>query len=177
MAITAASLLAGVASAGVAASGLPLVALALWLTNRVLDGLDGEVARLDGRQSDLGGYADLLADFTVYALLPIGLAYAQQDPAVWRLLAWMLAAFYLNAGSWMLLAALLEKERQRSARPRTSLHMPTGLIEGAETALLYVLFLLFPNDLPLLFGLTALLVTITAAQRVVWAVRHLRAAS
>lgn len=50
------------------------VALVLWLINRLFDGLDGALARRCGKGSDLGGYLDILADFLVYALLPIGIA-------------------------------------------------------------------------------------------------------
>ena len=46
--------------------------LALWLANRVTDGLDGTVARVAERQSDFGGYLDILLDFVVYAAIPVG---------------------------------------------------------------------------------------------------------
>ena len=177
MVLTVGSLGVGLAAAWAAAGGWNLVALVLWLANRLLDGLDGEVARRSSRDSDLGGYADLLADFVVYALVPIGLAYGQADPAAWRFLAWMLASFYLNAGSWILLTALLEKRRHSLGARRTSLHMPAGLIEGTETMLLYVLFLLLPGQLPILFAVAALLVMVTAAQRLLWARRRLGSAT
>ena len=48
-------------------------AFALWILNRVLDGLDGLLARLHNKQSDFGGYVDILTDFVAYAALPIGL--------------------------------------------------------------------------------------------------------
>ena len=47
------------------------IALTLWLLGRVIDGLDGAVARRQGRPSDLGGYLDIMLDFIVYALVPI----------------------------------------------------------------------------------------------------------
>lgn len=50
--------------------------LLLWLLNRVLDGLDGLVARVHHKQSDFGGYLDLLLDFIVYLAVPIALIYA-----------------------------------------------------------------------------------------------------
>lgn len=179
-AVTVAALLTGVAAALAAAAGDLRAALALWLLNRLLDGLDGEVARHHGRQSDLGGYADLLADLLVYALLPIGLAFHADDPASWTALAWMLASFYLNGGSWMLLAAILEKRGRGAATghhggaERTSVTLPGGLVEGTETVLLYTVFLLLPQLLTLWFSLTAVLVLLTALQRFAWAARALR---
>lgn len=174
-ALTLAALAAGVAAAAAAALGALPWALGLWLTNRLLDGLDGEVARLRGRQSDLGGYLDLLADLIVYALVPIGLAWGHPSPATWAALAAMLASFYLNLGSWLMLAALLEKRGRGAARrgEPTSVAMPAGLVEGAETVLLFTLFLLLPHALPALFWATAALVGITAGQRAWWAARRL----
>lgn len=170
--LTVLGLASGVLAALFAAAGHVALALGLWLLNRLLDGLDGELARFKSNQSDLGGYVDLLADLMVYALVPIGLAWSRQDPIVFISLALMLAAFYVNAGSWMLLSALMEKRGQRQSG-RTSLGIPTGLIEGGETFVLFTLFFLFPQQLALLFGITGVLVAVTAAQRLIWASRWL----
>jgi hypothetical protein len=53
------------------------------------------------------------------------------------------------------------------------MEMPTGLIEGAETIVFYIAFYLFSVYLAPLFWLMAVLVVITAGQRLVWAYRHL----
>jgi phosphatidylglycerophosphate synthase len=150
-------------------------ALALWLLNRVLDGLDGTVARLMNKQSDFGGYLDIVLDTVVYAAIPVGLALGMSTNAVYLALAFLLASFYINGASWMYLAALLEK-RNNGATARgelTTVTMPGGLIEGTETIVFYTLFLLFPGALVPLFVVMGALVLVTAAQRVVWAVRHL----
>ena len=97
------------------------------------------------------------------------------DPTLWLCLALLLGTFYVNGASWMYLSALLEK-RSVGATARgeqTSISMPTGLIEGSETILLYALYILFPGALTLLFAITAALVWITIAQRAVWASRAL----
>jgi len=39
------------------------IGLLLWAVNRLMDGLDGMVARLHHKQSDFGGYFDLFLDF------------------------------------------------------------------------------------------------------------------
>lgn len=41
------------------------LAMIVWLLNRLLDGLDGTLARVRGRATPWGGYLDLLCDFTV----------------------------------------------------------------------------------------------------------------
>lgn len=146
----------------------------LWVVNRVLDGLDGTVARMHAKSSDLGGYLDLLADFVVYAAIPIALALRPGAPA--ELLPAglvLLGAFYVNTVSWMVPAALLEKRRQGvSARgERTSVTIPEGLISGGETVVFYALFFLLPAHQVTLFGVMAALTVVTVLQRLVWGVR------
>lgn len=174
-AVTLAAFAVGLATAALAWQRFYFLSLALWLLNRALDGLDGVLARLLDRQSDLGGYLDMVLDVVVYAVVPIGLALGVASLDVYLALAVMLGSFYINAASWMYLSALLEK-RSQGARERgeqTTVTMPGGLIEGTETILFYTLFLLFPGELVALFSLMALLVLVTAAQRLAWAVRHL----
>src|SRR5690606_4677499 len=64
----------GIGAALLAWQGYYLAGLSLWLLNRFLDGLDGTVARKFDKQSDLGGYIDILVDYLIYAIVPIGLA-------------------------------------------------------------------------------------------------------
>lgn len=151
------------------------IALALWLINRFLDGLDGTVARATHRQSDFGGYLDLLADFTIYALIPLALALSQHREDVYVGLGLLLTSFYVNAASWMVLSSLLER-RNAGAKMHgeyTSIAMPAGLIEGTETIAFYALFFLFPSQLTLLFIMMAVLVSVTILQRVGWAAKTL----
>ena len=169
LAITGMGLLAGLGAAWCAARGGYWAALALFWLGRILDGLDGAVARAAGTQSALGGYLDLMADFMVYAAIPIAIWWglrAEQSPLA---LIVMLAVFYINAASWMLLSALVEK-----TDAMTSVSMPTGLIEGFETIFFYSLFLLFPAWARELFWVFSALVTFSALQRVVWAWRKLK---
>ncbi|MEX2180219.1 MAG: CDP-alcohol phosphatidyltransferase family protein [Gemmatimonadaceae bacterium] len=165
----------GIASAAFAARANYGAALALWAVNRALDGLDGTLARVQGSQTDRGGYLDILLDFIVYAAIPLALVMANRTAPIAVAAAVMLGSFYVNAGSWMYLSAILER-RDAGARARgelTSVTMPTGLIGGTETIVLYTLFFLFPRHLTVLFLVTSLLVLATAGQRLLWAVRKL----
>ena len=174
--LTAASLAVGVGAAAAGWSGAFPIGLGLWVANRLLDGLDGLVARSHGKASDLGGYLDLVVDFAVYASIPVALALRPgADPALPGAAVLLLAAFYVNATAWMVLTADLEK-RGRGAAARgepTSVSIPEGLISGSETALFYGLFFLLPGQLALLFHLMAALVAVTLVQRVFWAMRTL----
>lgn len=163
----------GLASVGAVLAGAPGWGLALWAGNRVLDGLDGLVARVHDKQSDFGGYLDLLLDFVIYLAVP--LAFMVATPT--RLNLWagvtLLSSYVLNILSWSVLSAILEKRQQKSVGRITAVEMPTGLIEGAETILFYSLFFLLPAYVGWLMLLMGILVFFTAGQRVVWAYRTL----
>jgi phosphatidylglycerophosphate synthase len=175
-AITVLALLLGLVAAALLLGALTGWALLAWWASRLCDGLDGIVARAQRRQSDFGGYLDILLDFVVYAAVPIALVVGQpQSAAAFISLSLLLGTFYVNAASWMYLAAILEK-RAAGAGARgeaTSITMPDGLIGGAETIVLYSLFLLFPQYLIPLFLLMAVLVAVTIVQRLLWAAHHL----
>lgn len=192
--ITLVAFLFGVLSAVMAAMGWYIVGLILWIANRVFDGLDGAVARAFGSQSDLGGYLDILLDFTVYAAVPAAFALSLDTRSVYLALVLLLSMFYINGASWMYLSALLEKRKdgggtadgeasgQSAARGRrngpgsrrqTSIRMPGGLIGGTETIIFYTLFFLLPGRIVLLFAAMALFTAITVVQRMVWAVLHI----
>jgi len=175
MALTLVAFVAGVGGGVAAGFGLRWTAVAVWLAGRVLDGLDGAVARRSGRQSDLGGYLDMLGDTIGYAAVPIGIAVSQDDTTVWIACAVLLAAFYVNTMSWTFLAAIAEKRGSGAIEhgERTTIHMPAGLIEGAETIVIFTLMLAFPDRATELFVVMAALVAVTIGQRVVWAVRNL----
>ena len=149
------------------------IGLALWLLNRILDGLDGVVARVHDKQSDFGGYLDLLLDFVVYLTVPMAFVGVQPTPFnLWALVT-LVAVYVLNTLSWTVLSAMLEKRKRASARRLTSVEMPPGLIEGAETILFYTLFFLLPAYVGYLYLLFSGLVIFTVAQRVWWAYQTL----
>lgn len=173
--ITLMSGIVGILSAVAGWQGLYVIGLGLWLLNRVLDGLDGTVARLFNQQSDIGAYIDILVDDTVYALVPFGIAVSIGTLSVYLALIFMLATFYVNTVSWAYLSALLEK-RNRGAiasGEMTTVTMPDGLIEGTETIIFFALFFLLPHSLIHLFVIMGVLVIVTIIQRLIWALRYL----
>jgi phosphatidylglycerophosphate synthase len=169
------SFAAGLAAALLLVRRSYLAALASWWLSRLLDGLDGTLARVQGRSSDLGGYLDLLLDFFVYALVPIGLVVGAPSAASLYALGFLLGAFYVNAASWMYLAAILERRGKGAVTSgqATTVATPPGLIAGTETIVFYTLFMLWPERAPALFAVMGALVVVGVGQRIVWAVRHL----
>jgi phosphatidylglycerophosphate synthase len=163
----------GVAAGAAAAAAAELWALAVgcWWVSRVLDGLDGPVARHRGEAGDLGGYLDMVGDTVGYALVPFGVAFGVDERATWIAVAALQGTLFVNAISWAYLAAVLEKRGVGARRTgeTTSVTMPAALVEGTETVVLYTLFLALPGLAAWLFAAMAALVTVNVAQRLAWA--------
>jgi phosphatidylglycerophosphate synthase len=173
--LTVIALLFGLGAAAAAAQGAWGIGLVLWFANRVTDGLDGTVARLAERQTDFGGYLDILLDFVVYAAIPVGFAVSSPERLVLVLAVALEGSFFVNACSWMYLSAILEKRASGAASTGelTTVTMPPALVAGFETLVFFSLFFLFPDRLVTLFGLMTGLVGINIVQRLVWARRVL----
>lgn len=168
------ALFIGLGSVGAIMGHFYEIGLILWAVNRIMDGLDGVIARVHQKQSDFGGFLDLFLDFIIYLTVPVAFLWALPTTAnLWAGIA-LLGSYVMNSISWTTLAALLEKRNQQTINRLTSMEMPTGLIEGAETIVFYTLFYFFPSHIAVLFGVMAVLVYYTAAQRVWWAYQNLR---
>ena len=121
-----------------------LWALAFILCNRLLDGLDGQVARLT-RATDRGAFLDIALDFMFYALIPLGFAFA--DSTANALAAAVLLAAFIGTGSSFLAFSLMAEKRGLHAKnfPSKGIYYLGGLTEGAETIALFVAFCLWPD--------------------------------
>lgn len=140
-----------------------LTGLALIALNRIADGLDGAVARLD-TPTDRGAFLDIALDFVFYALVPLGFALA--DPTENALPAAILIFAFVGSGSSFLAFSVLAEKRGLSARdyPTKGIHYLGGLTEGFETILFFVAFSLWPQAFPVLayiFAAAALITTLT----------------
>jgi phosphatidylglycerophosphate synthase len=165
----------GLLSALAASMGSFFVATTCWWIGRVLDGLDGSLARHTNQQSEFGGYVDILCDFCVYSLVPVGIVHAVKGATgevAFYVLALLLGSYFVNAASLFMLSSLLEK-RQTTRKNLTSVIMPRGLVEGVETMVAYQLFLLFPTHCVFLMSLFCGLVVVTILMRLVWAFHNL----
>lgn len=144
------------------ALGLNAAALVLWLLNRLLDGLDGEVARLRGESSELGAFVDIVADFFVYGGFVVALAV--QHPNARLALVVLFFAYYLNGTVFLALSGILERLKRERLTER-GLHFRRSLTEGFETIVVGTLFLLFPGHVYAIAWVFAAMVFISAVQR------------
>lgn len=146
--------------------GLPLLALAFIVLNRVCDGLDGAVAR-QTQPTARGGFLDICLDFFFYSAVPFG--FALMDPAQNALSACFLIFSFIGTGASFLAFAIFAEKRNISTdiRGKKSLYYLGGLTEGFETIAFLVLVCIFPGAfwwMAIVFGILA---WITATTRVV----------
>jgi phosphatidylglycerophosphate synthase len=172
-AMTAVGLASGLACAACIASGSFGLALLLLAANRLCDGLDGAIARINGRTAR-GGYLDIVSDFVFYGSVP--LAFALRDPASSALpAAVLLFSFYVNGATFLAFAAIAAgRAMQTSIHGPKSLYFTAGLAEGAETIVAFALMLSLPQSFPTLALAFALLCLTSAGARTWLAWKTLR---
>lgn len=169
-AVTATGWLCGVMACVAAATHFWLIALVLWIANRILDGLDGPIARRRGA-TDLGGFLDIVSDFSIYAGFIVAVAIAEPSA---RLACVALLATYYISGTALLAFSSLAERRNIARQDGRSLRFVGGLAEGTETIAAYIIFCLFPDNSAQIAWAFAVAVGITAVQRVVGGVHGLR---
>ena len=121
-----------------------LIAIIFLFLNRLSDGLDGAMARLQ-TPTPLGGYLDIVLDFLIYGGFVLSFGITEQNNT---LLSMVLLFCYIGTGSTFLAKAAilpsLTNQNLNEEIPK-SFHYAVGLIEGTETIVFMVLCLLFPN--------------------------------
>jgi phosphatidylglycerophosphate synthase len=164
-AITGVGFLIGLGAAAAIGLGYVTLGLVLLLINRLLDGLDGAVARRVG-PTDFGGYLDIVLDFLVYAAVPVG--FAVLDPEANALPAAVLLLSFMGTGSSFLAYAVVAAKRGLSTeiRGRKSFYYLGGLTEGTETIVFFVVCCLWPEHFALLAYVFAGLCWITTVTRI-----------
>ena len=150
-----------------------MAGLVLLLLSRLMDGLDGAVARLT-TPTDRGGFLDITLDFLFYAAIP--LAFAVADPAHNALPAAVLLASFMGTGSSFLAFAIVAAKRELTSTefPDKSFYFLGGLTEATETIAAFVAMCLWPQWFaPIAYGFAALC-AITTALRVAWGWQRFR---
>lgn len=111
--------------------------------NRLLDGIDGAVAR-HTEISDFGGFLDIVCDFLIYSgvIFAFGLA----DPDNLLCAAFLILSFVGPISSFLAYAVIASKRNITTLdRGKKSFFHMGGICEGTETAALLIVLCLFPN--------------------------------
>jgi phosphatidylglycerophosphate synthase len=166
-ALTLAGFVLGLGAAAAIALQHHSAALVLLLLSRLMDGLDGAVARAT-TPTDRGGFLDITLDFLFYALIPLAFAVAQ--PAANALPAAVLLASFIGTGSSFLAFAALAEKRGLSdtALPDKSFYFLGGLTEATETIAVFAAMCLWPEHFAVLAYGFAALCLLTTAMRIGW---------
>ena len=170
--ITLAGFAVGVFAALLIANERYLTGAVTLFGSRLLDALDGAVAR-QGQPTDAGGFLDIALDFLFYSSIP--LAFALADPARNALPAVVLLAAFMGTSTSFLAFAVLAAKRGLSstAYPNKSFYFLGGLTEATETLACFAAMCLWPQHFaPLAYGLASLC-AITIASRIWWGWRAL----
>ncbi|MGB0360012.1 MAG: CDP-alcohol phosphatidyltransferase family protein [Endozoicomonas sp.] len=163
--VTIAGFIIGMLAIPLLAFQLYTAALIAILINRILDGLDGALARLN-MPTDAGGFLDITLDFIFYSGVVAGFALA--DPRENAMAATVLIFSFMGTGSSFLTFAIMAEKRLLIPPhfENKSLYYLGGLAEGTETIVLFVFFCLFPNLFSLLAYTFASICFLTTILRV-----------
>jgi phosphatidylglycerophosphate synthase len=153
----------GLGGAGAIALGNIWAGLALIIANRVLDGLDGAVARASSPTA-LGGYFDIVADFAFYVSIPLGFGLLASGNTLPALV--LVASFVLTGVSFLAFAVVAaERGEETEAHGKKSFFYSTGLAEGTETIAVFIAMCLFPAWFSVIAYAYAGLCVLTVFQR------------
>ena len=146
--------------------------LVLIIANRLLDGLDGAVARATS-PSALGGYFDIVADFAFYVSIPLGFGIMASSNTLPALV--LVASFVLTGVSFLAFAVIAaERGEETEAHGKKSFFYSTGLAEGTETIAVFIAMCLFPVWFGVLAYAYAALCVLTVFQRSAMAAAQFR---
>ncbi|RED53601.1 CDP-alcohol phosphatidyltransferase family protein [Aestuariispira insulae] len=164
--ITVAGFFVGMGALPALALGRPDIALICILLNRLMDGLDGAIARQAG-PTDIGGYLDIVLDFLFYGAVPFGFALMMPEFA---LSAAFLIFSFIGTGSSFLAYAIVAEKRKITTdiRGLKSFYYLGGLTEGGETIAFFILLCLLPQHFNILAWVFGSLCWITTVTRI-WA--------
>ena len=138
------------------------VAILLICINRICDGLDGIIARLN-KITNKGAFLDISLDFIFYGSIPV--AFAFLNPLENSLPAVILLFSFFGTGStFFAFSIMAERENIVSNKfSKKGFYYLGGLVEGTETIVFLVLMCLLPKYFPIIayiFSFGCLITTI-----------------
>jgi len=129
--------------------------------NRLLDGIDGAVARCTSL-SDFGGFLDIVCDFIIYS--GIVFAFGVADQANLFCASFLIFSFIGPISSFLAYAIIAAKKQiTTTSQGKKSFYYLGGICEGTETTILLSLLCIMPNHFNIsciIYGLLCWMTTI-----------------
>ena len=164
--VTVVGFIIGVLGMGLITQNLYTEGLIAIIINRILDGLDGHLARHTQRTSDAGGFLDTVLDFIFYSGVVVAFGISAEHNLLPALI--LVFSFVGTCSSFQSFATLAQKHNIKSdTYPNKALYYMGGITEGTETIVVFVLFCLFPNYFGIIAYTFALLCAITTLTRII----------
>ena len=134
----------GIIAACLVGFGYFFWALIFFIFNRILDGLDGAIAR-EQHPTHFGAFLDIVLDFIIYSSVPI--AFAVYDRSNSFVACFLIFSFIGTGTSFLAYGIIYEQIQKKYIKPKREkgFYFHGGLIEGSETICFIVLMLLFPS--------------------------------
>ena len=134
-------------------NSLFLLAIIFLFLNRLFDGLDGAIARLNG-ETDIGAFYDIILDFIFYSLFPIAFIFLDLNYSY--SICFLLLSFVATQTTFLASAWIIEKNKiSISDGHKKSFFYSGGITEGFETIICFTSMLLFHefiNYIAYIFG-------------------------
>ena len=140
------------------------IALVFILLSRLMDGLDGPLAR-QTEATDIGGFFDIVSDFIFYSGVVFFFAVGRPEVALPS--AFLIFSFMGTASSFLAYAIIASKRDINHERQgKKSFFYVSGIAEGTETILVLVLFCLLPDYFAVIAVIYGVLCWLTTYGRV-----------
>lgn len=119
------------------------LAAAFIVINRLMDGLDGAIAR-QSKATDFGGFLDIVCDFIIYS--GIVFAFGLTHPENLFYSSFLIFSFIGPITSFLAYAIIASKRQiTTQKRGKKSFYYLGGICEGTETAAVLILICLIPK--------------------------------
>ena len=147
-------------------NSLFLLAIIFLFLNRLFDGLDGAIARLNG-ETDIGAFYDIILDFIFYSLFPIAFIFLDLNYSY--SICFLLLSFVATQTTFLATAWIIEKNKiSISDGHKKSFFYSGGITEGFETIICFTLMLLFHEFIDYIAYIFGVLCWITFFCRIIF---------
>ena len=147
-------------------NSLFLLAIIFLFLNRLFDGLDGAIARLNG-ETDIGAFYDIILDFIFYSLFPIAFIFVDLNYSY--SICFLLLSFVATQTTFLASAWIIEKNKiSISDGHKKSFFYSGGITEGFETIICFTLMLLFHEFIDYIAYIFGVLCWITFFCRIIF---------